>query len=234
MNETRDNLMIKSSFYCCLLFFILIFVSCSPLDKDYNPRNLKDDLTDIEEMGIPQSDLILLEGYLETQKMNNLTIDTTLSYEELLEKARTEKITLEVEWYKNHLTKTILEKKNQQTLDSLNSFFSLTLLDKYVDTDAYRDYINVILNIENKSKIEIKGLRGTMNFYDLFGDLIKKSELKCDDPIPPKQSIQFTSRIVFNALLETDIVLMEKDKTKFYLVFKPTTILLANGQTISL
>ena len=217
-----------------LLLIILVFVfACSPLDRDYNPRTVKEDLKTLREIGVPEYNVLLLEGYIKGQKLNNLGIDSTLTYEELLEVAKTEKMRLEMNWYINNLSKTLKQNREEKSIDSLNSFFSLTLMDKSYDGDAFKDYISIELNITNKSKANLKGLKGILIFYDLFGDVLKKSEIKCDIALPAGQSILFNARLPFNTLIDKDIELYQMDKSQFTIKFIPSEILFSDGKKIS-
>ena len=203
------------------------------LDRDYNPRTVKEDLNTIREIGVPEYDVILLEGYIKAQRMNNLEIDSTLTYEELLEVAKNEKMKLEMDWYLKNLSDTIKKNQVKKSLDSLNSLFTLTLMDKSYDGDAFKDYISIELSIGNKSAVDLKGLKGIIIFYDLFGDVLKKSELKCDILVAAGQSAIFSARLPFNTLIDRDIELYQMDKSQFTIEFIPSEILFSDGKKIS-
>jgi hypothetical protein len=230
MRLKNNRKAMKTSFLLIILVFV---IACSPLDRDYNPKTVKEDLKTLREIGVPEYNVLLLEGYIKGQNMNDLDIDSTLTYEELLEVAKTEKMRLEMNWYINNLSKTLKQNREEKSIDSLNSFFTMTLMDKSYDGDAFKDYISIELNITNKSKANLKGLKGILIFYDLFGDVLKKSEIKCDIALPAGQSILFNARLPFNTLIDKDIELYQMDKSQFTIKFIPSEILFSDGKKIS-
>lgn len=215
---------------CC---FLLFFFACSPLDREYNPQTVEEDLQTLREIEVPEPDVLLLEGYIKAQQMNNIEIDSTLSYEDLLLIAKTEKMRLEVNWYISDLSERIKQERITSMIDSLNSFFTLLLKDKSYDHDAFREYIGLELLISNKSAIDIKGIKGEIKFYDLFGDLLKRAEIKCDSSIAAGKELSFYARIDYNYLIDNDLKFFQMDYSKFTTQFIPREIIFADGKKIS-
>lgn len=74
--------------------------------------------------------------------------------------------------------------------------------------------------------------KGIIEFRDLFGDLIESDVLKDDDGIKAGASESKDMRIEFNRFNSSDVKLAETKLEKIKTVWRPDTILFADGTSL--
>lgn len=212
-----------------VLIICSIFISCAPINNEYNKKTFNHDIKDLKETGVPESDIQLIKFYIELKISRKQNIDSTLTYHNILDSAKTEFVRMnllllnrEEKNYKQYI-------KNVAVIDSMKGKILLSLLSKKYDFDDYREMIHIDFNIINMGKKDIRAFVGVITFNDIFGDEIKKHELRCYTPIAAQKSIQYSTDIFYNPAIESNLILLNTATENISLELKPISVMFTDG-----
>lgn len=99
------------------------------------------------------------------------------------------------------------------------------------------DYRNRILSdgfqvgfaLENKSSKDLVGVKGTVQFADIFDDRIKSIGLSIDEPIPAGQVLQWGGTLDYNQFMDADKKLRSTPAAKLKVSYIPSVFLFSDG-----
>ena len=214
--------------YIIILSLLLLVSSCAPLDRKYDNKTLQADLTAIKETGTPEQDVLLLNYYIQSRLMNKDTIQAGITYNDLLEQARIEKMQRDVQAMKQKDYENIMNIEKKTQVDSMKQIISVTLLSKNLTETDFREFFSIGLKIENHSYENIKGLKGKMIFTDVFGDTIKTAELKYTSVLENYNFVFYNAQVNYDPYSEPDINLLNAQVNNIKLLFEPEMILFDN------
>jgi hypothetical protein len=217
-----------------LLMLAFLFASCGPLNKQYNKNTFHNDLKEIKETGIPEEDTILLNYYIKNALVNGKKIDSNATYKQLLEKAKTEKTKREINAFMKEDSIKNASLKEKTKADELKKIISVAFVSVAATTSDQGGEFTILLNIQNNGAKNIKAFKGIMIFYDLFGAVIKKYELKYNLIVNAKEAKTYYYRTKFNDKIESDVALSEMDEENIHFVFEPVQILFLDGTEMNL
>jgi hypothetical protein len=214
-----------------ILFISITLVSCGPLDKEYNKTTVQQDLKEIREGGIAETDIMLLDYYIESQSASKGVIQPHTTYKQLLEQAKIYQMRRTITLFKNEDEIAIKGLKEKERIDSLKKNLAVSLLSKeYLSLDGKEEFL-IKINILNNFPKEIKAIKGILEFNDVFNENIKKIEMKCEQEIKTKQMITYAFRENYNPLLQPDINLLNTDTESIQFNFIPQLILFNDGSS---
>lgn len=215
-----------------IFFSISILYSCSsPLDKKYDEKNFEKVLTALRN-NKDTATAMLIVGTVIREGMEGKKIEGK-TYREILEdgkkwKAEQDKIEAE--------QKALAEKAKKDEEDRikrLNGIAIVTCFEKgYIEYD-YQNYITLKFVIQNKSEKEIRAIKGTMKFTNLFDEEIKNINFVYDDkPISIGKQATWDGTIKYNEFRDEDVTFKSKDLKDMKMVWNPEKIIFVDGSTI--
>jgi hypothetical protein len=101
----------------------------------------------------------------------------------------------------------------------------------YAELD-YQDYITYAFAIQNKSKKDIRAIKGEIMFTDLFDDEIKSIEFTYDQPIKAGTTVNWNGTTDYNQFMDDDVRLKAKDLKDLKVVWKPIKVIFKDGTTL--
>lgn len=104
---------------------------------------------------------------------------------------------------------------------------------KDIHAGRYRDAIAITIAFKNKSAKELTGVKGRLVFKDIFGDTIKSSGLKVDDPIAAGATFVWEGTSDINEFIREDTRLAQTPQDKLRVVWEPITYLFKDGSTLT-
>jgi len=207
-----------------------LFSCSSPLDRKFNKDTSEEDYEAIKSE-IDSSELKLLAGSILRLSIEDKNLES-MTYAEILEdgkkwKAEQEKIEAE-----QRALAEKAAKEESERIERLNQSVMVTCFDKgYVEVD-YQDYITYKFVIQNKSEKNIRAIKGSITFTNLFDDEIKSLNFVYDQPVPAGQEVNWEGTSDYNQFIDEDRTLKNKDLKDLKVVWKPEKIIFEDGTTL--
>lgn len=207
-----------------------LFSCSSPMDKKFNEKTAKEDITAIKNK-IDSTELKLLAGTMVRLKFQDKNLEE-MTYSEILEdgkkwKAEQEKIEAE--------QKALAEKAAREETEKfkrLNEAVVVTCFKKgYAEYD-YEDYITYKFVIKNKSDKKIRAVKGGITFTNLFDDEISSLSFVYDQPIEAGTEVNWNATTDYNQFKDEDQALKNKDLKDLKVIWKPEKIIFEDGTTL--
>lgn len=152
-------------------------------------------------------------------------LDSTITINEAIEKQRMwlieDSIRVAEEKRKAQEEYLIKEKK----LGELRNVVLVAILEKEYREVDYKDYMICTVAIKNNSKKTIKGLKGVLDFKDMFGDEIIRLEIKYEENIPPAKRINETIVYDYNEFMDEWVGFRSRSLDKMTAVWEPEIII---------
>lgn len=135
--------------------------------------------------------------------------------------------------------KASVEKQMAEETAKLNGAVQVALISKTfvpssVERRQYRDEIDMKIAFSNKTDKAVAGVKGTMVFKDLFGDVIKRVRVSMTDEIKPNDVYIWDGVLDYNQFEDKDQKLAFEPTEKLKFEFEPDTIVFADGSQLSL
>jgi hypothetical protein len=155
-----------------------------------------------------------------------------MSYAQILEdgkkwKAEQEKIKTEQKTLASKALKIENEKIIRLSESVLVSCFSKSFT-KY----DYEEYITYKFVIQNKSDKQIRAVKGSITFTNLFDETIKSLNLVYDQPIDSGIEVTYNAQTDYNQFTDSDKALKNKDLKDLKVIWKPEKIIFEDGSTL--
>ncbi|RCW91319.1 hypothetical protein [Winogradskyella arenosi] len=212
-----------------LLLLIIIFsASCSsPLDRKFNENTAKQDIQELKAK-MDSTDFSLMTGNMMRLKFQGETLED-MTYSEILEdgkkwKSAQEKIELE----QKELAAKALRIENEK-IKRLSESVLVSCFSKGFTKYSYEDYITYKFIIQNKSNKNIRAIKGSITFTNLFDEDIKSLNLVYDQPINAGAEVTYNAQTDYNQFTDSDKALRNKDLKDLKVVWKPEKIIFEDG-----
>ena len=104
--------------------------------------------------------------------------------------------------------------------------------DRPADPQAGRfsENVGLVIAVQNKGAKDIAGIKGTFEFDDMFGTLLKQLSVSMDDPIKAGQIFSTSNYSMdVNQFENADVRLAQTDLSKLKVTFHPDMIVFADG-----
>jgi len=113
---------------------------------------------------------------------------------------------------------------------ALVTLVSKSVLPQNIDAERFNDRVNFVIAIQNKTLKDISGVKGTLEFDDMFGTEIKSFSLSIDNGVKAGQ-IATTSDYGFdvNQFENPDTQIAQTDLAKMKVTFHPEMIVFSDG-----
>jgi len=93
----------------------------------------------------------------------------------------------------------------------------------------YRDYITMTFKFINNTDKDIKGVEGTITFYDIFDNKISETGLGYDEGIPANESSVWKSGMNYNEFMEENVKLKNTELENLKYKWEVKTIIYSDG-----
>jgi hypothetical protein len=96
----------------------------------------------------------------------------------------------------------------------------------------YEDYITYKFVIQNKSNKNIRALKGSITFTNVFDETIKSLNLVYDQPIDSGTETNYNAQTDYNQFNDSDKALKNKDLKDLKVIWKPEKIIFQDGSVL--
>lgn len=132
-----------------------------------------------------------------------------------------------------------VEAERAQARKAMDDTLTVALTRKgFVPSDVMngriKDFITVSIALENKTDKIIKGVKGEVEFADMFGDKIRSITLTVDDEIGAKSTIVWDGTLDYNQFIPGHSKLKDTAVDKLKATWTPNAILFADGSSLKL
>jgi len=145
-------------------------------------------------------------------------IERNKKYTEAEQKALAEKAKKEEE-----------EEEEEARIKKLTESVIVSCFEKSFAEYDYQEYITYKFVIQNKSEKEIRAVKGSISFTNLFDDEIKSLSFLYDQPIGSEKEVNWNAQTDYNQFMDDDVSLKNKDLKDIKVVWKPEKIIFADG-----
>src|SRR5690606_13509960 len=169
----------KKALTVCIITLVL---SCSsPLNKKFSEETAKEDIEALKTK-IDSSEMELLAVTMMRLKLQDETLEE-MTYSDILEqgkKWKTEQEKIEAE--QRELAAKALKLENER-IKRLSESVLVSCYSKGFTSYDYDDYITYKFIIQNKTDKNIRAIKGSVTFTNLFDETIKSLNLVYDQPL---------------------------------------------------
>ena len=210
---------------------IMLLLSCSsPLKKKFNEETAKEDIEKLKTK-IDSSEIALLAGTMMRLKLQDEKIEE-MTYSEILEKGKKWKEEQEkIEAEQRELAAKALKLENER-IKRLSESVLVSCFSKGFTKYDYEDYITYKFIIHNKSDKNIRAIKGSITFTNLFDETIKSLNLVYDQPIDAGLEVTYNAQTDYNQFTDSDKALRNKDLKDMKVIWKPEKIIFEDGTTL--
>lgn len=214
-----------------LLIILSLVISCSSsLNKKFNEDTSKEDFTAIKSE-IDSSQFFLLARTMLRLKIQEKKLED-MTYKEILEKGEEWKIE-EEERQKEQ--KELAEKARIEAeikAKKLTESVIVSCYEKGFTKYNYEDYITYKFIIHNKSDKNIRAVKGSLTFYNLFDEQIKSLNLVYDQIIKAKEKVTYNATTDYNQFRDSDKDLKNKNLEDMKVKWFPEKVIFEDGTTL--
>src|SRR5690606_22654295 len=119
-----------------------------------------------------------------------------------------------------------------ERIKRLNKAVMVSCFEKgYVEID-YQDYITYKFVIQNKSDKNIRAIKGSITFTNLFDEEITSLSFVYDQPIQAGHETNWNATTDYNQFIDEDQILKNKDLKDLKVVWKPEKIIFEDGTSL--
>ncbi|MEA9419810.1 hypothetical protein VCX22_20585 [Aeromonas caviae] len=156
-------------------------------------------------------------------------IETQKAWEEAQRQAQAQQAALEAE----------VKQKQLESLKEMNSALTTSLMSlKYIPSDfqaqRIEDLFEIQIAFKNNTSEKMIGVRGTVVFKDVFGEIIKQINLSNDADIPAGQTVIYNGTFDYNQFMNEDTKLRNTDRSKLTFEWMPDTYLFDGGKKLTM
>lgn len=210
------------------LVLITLLISCSsPLKKKFNEKTAEEDIKELKTK-IDSTEMALLAVTMMRLKLQDEKLEE-MTYAEILEKGKVWKEEQEkIEAEKKELAAKALKLENER-IKRLSESVLVTCYSKGFSTYDYQDYITYKFIVQNKSDKNIRAIKGSVTFTNLFDETIKSLSLVYDQPINSGSEVTYSAQTDYNQFIDSDKALRNKDLEDMKVLWKPEKIIFEDG-----
>ncbi|WP_417800177.1 hypothetical protein [Tenacibaculum sp.] len=210
---------------------LLGIVSCSsPLDKKFNEERAAEDIKAVQ-TEIDSTEFGMLVGSMLRLKLEGEKVEG-LTYREILEKGKRWK---EKEEELEKEQKLLAEKAKKEELERINRLSEsvvISCFEKGFYKYKYEDYITYKFVIQNKSSKNIRAVKGSLIFSNLFDEEIKTINLVYDKVLTADTTVNYEAQTDYNQFSDSDKALKNKELKDMKVKWKPEKIIFEDGTTL--
>jgi hypothetical protein len=218
------------SYILVIIASVTLYACSTPLDKKYNEETLNEDMKAAQEK-LDSNDYQILAGTFlrysfEGKDMSDMTYDQLLKDGKEW-KAEQEKIEAE--------QKAMAEKAGKEEaarIARLQEAVMVSCYEKGFTKYDYQEYITYKFVLKNKTEKDLRAVKGTLMFFNLFDDEIKRISFVYDQPILAGQEVTWNATTEYNQFIDSDQALKNKDLKDMKLSWKPEKLIFVDGSSL--
>lgn len=117
---------------------------------------------------------------------------------------------------------------------ALVTLISKTYVPKDIDRERFSDRVDFIFAVQNRTAKDIAGIKGTLEFDDMFGTEIKDIGFSMDEGVAAGQTRTISGYgMELNQFDDSDTKLAQTDLSKMKAVFHPEMIVFKDGSNMT-
>jgi len=97
----------------------------------------------------------------------------------------------------------------------------------------FRDWIAVVFEVNNHLSRDIRAIRGTVDFYDIFDERWWSLAVTINDPIPAGSTIEWNGRVNYNAFINQHRLARDARAEDTYIELRDAQIIFVDGERMS-
>jgi hypothetical protein len=213
-----------------LISSILMLACSSSLDRMYSEKTIQEDAKELQNE-LDSSEVKLLMGSIFRLTFAQKDL-SKMTYGEILEDGKAWKAEQDLKEAEQKALQEKAASEEAERITRLQNTVVVTCFKKgYAELD-YEDYITYAFAIRNKSKKDIRAIKGEIMFTDLFDDEIKSIEFTYDQPIKAGTTVNWNATTEYNQFMDDDVRLKSKDLKDLKIVWKPIKVIYKDGTTL--
>jgi hypothetical protein len=114
------------------------------------------------------------------------------------------------------------------------SLLDITFQDSDSTRGIYSDYFAMQVGFENRTSKDIAGIKGTVLFKDIFGDLIQGIRLSDDGGVASNDAVARNFTMDYNQFKDADKKLRNTSRDKLTIEWEPDTYLFTDGSKMTM
>ena len=123
-------------------------------------------------------------------------------------------------------------KEEQERIKRLTESVLVSCFSKGYTKVDWEDYITYKFVIQNKSDKNIRAIKGSISFANLFDETIKSLNFVYDQPIEAGKEVTYNTQTDYNQFTDSDKALKNKDLKDLKVIWKPEKIIFEDGSTL--
>lgn len=213
-----------------LISSVLMLACSSSLDRMYSEKTFQEDAKELQnELDSSEVKLLIGSIFRLTFAQKDLS---KMTYGEILEDGKAWKAKQDLKEAEEKALQERAASEEAERITRLQNTVLVTCFKKgYAELD-YQDYITYAFAIQNKSKKDIRAIKGEIMFTDLFDDEIKSIEFTYDQPIKAETTVNWDGTTEYNQFRDADVRLKSKDLKDLKVVWKPIKVIFKDGTTL--
>lgn len=157
-------------------------------------------------------------------------VDRTVG--ELLNELKKEAVEKEKEDARQEKLAAEARAQEEARMAELRKAVALTVVSKGFQAADFQDFVTIKVAYENTSEKDIRAFTGKIQFTDLFGKELFESGVTISDPVRAGAKGIWDGSIRYNQFIEPHKALRSADLKDLKIVWKPSSILFADGSRI--
>ncbi len=217
-------------------------VGCSnPKDEVLPPNLTEADMTALAEnvKSLNEEDKALLTGYIMRSEMSKAFggegASTGTTVGEAIENQKQWVTQQQVEEQAKDELATKLKAEKDAKAAEFEKSVAVTVFDKGMIKEDFQSFMTVDMSIKNNSDKEVAGLKGNINFFDKFGDLVISLSFGDDKlDIPAGDSIEVYFNWTYNEYIAHEKQFINTDMADMTYKFEASQILFEDGTKLEM
>lgn len=98
----------------------------------------------------------------------------------------------------------------------------------------YREWIALVFEVNNNLSRDVRAIRGTVDFYDIFDEQWWSLGVTINDPIPAESTIEWNGRFTYNSFNAQHRLARNANAKDTYVDLRDAQVIMADGERLSL
>jgi len=202
----------------------------SSLDRMYSEKTFQEDAKELQnELDSSEVKLLIGSIFRLTFAQKDLS---KMTYGEILEDGKAWKAEQDLKEAEEKALQERAASEEASRISRLKNAVIVTCFNKGFIEGDYDDYISYGFAIKNKTTKDIRAIKGSLLFTDLFDEEINTIRLTYDTPIKAGVTANWNATTDYNRFMDKDVSLKNKDLNDLKVIWKPEKVIFMDGTTL--
>ena len=209
---------------------VLMLACSSSLDRMYSEKTFQEDAKELQnELDSSEVKLLIGSIFRLTFAQKDLS---KMTYGEILEDGKAWKAEQDLKEAEEKALQEKAASEEASRISRLKNVVIVTCFNKGFIEGDYDDYISYGFAIKNKTTKDIRAIKGSLLFTDLFDEEINTIRLTYDTPIKAGVTANWNATTDYNRFMDKDVSLKNKDLNDLKVIWKPEKVIFMDGTTL--